>query len=258
MTDAPNPQGFTDRLEDICETRCAEVGDPACWRLPALVEPCEHISPCADCLADRVKELEARADLPAAVTVKPLTFSSEGFAHNGLGTMYRITFHNDATVGWILKRHEGSSETGLGYNEDRDELERLANADNKNRILSAINVTPAPVAGWRSVDSAQNALTFLGNLQGESGLSAKDVDRLCGILSGRTDIELRPLTGYDPEHDHPEQPDAVQEAINQIKPDAVHALASYQQADQEGIMVLVSRQAIEECLPALRALEGDE
>lgn len=38
-----------------------------------------------------------------------------------------------------------------------------------------------------------------------------------------------------------------------VKPEAVEALASYQQVDEDGIMVLVSRQAIEECLPALRA-----
>ncbi len=35
---------------------------------------------------------------------------------------------------------------------------------------------------------------------------------------------------------------------------AGEALSSYQQADMDGIMVLVSRQSIEECLPALRAL----
>jgi hypothetical protein len=39
-----------------------------------------------------------------------------------------------------------------------------------------------------------------------------------------------------------------------VKQAAVDALAAYQQADIDGIMVLVSRQAIEECLPALRAL----
>ncbi|RYH04095.1 hypothetical protein EU805_01615 [Salipiger sp. IMCC34102] len=39
---------------------------------------------------------------------------------------------------------------------------------------------------------------------------------------------------------------------------AVVALSSYQQADADGIMVLVSRQAIEECLPALRALASAE
>ena len=37
---------------------------------------------------------------------------------------------------------------------------------------------------------------------------------------------------------------------------AVEALSGYQQADEEGIMVLVSRQAIEECLPILRILIG--
>jgi hypothetical protein len=36
--------------------------------------------------------------------------------------------------------------------------------------------------------------------------------------------------------------------------EAVDALAAYQQADMDGCMVLVSRQAIEECLPHLRAM----
>jgi len=42
--------------------------------------------------------------------------------------------------------------------------------------------------------------------------------------------------------------------VHSINRQAVDALASYQQADEDGIMVLVSRQAIEECLPALRAI----
>ena len=52
---ANNPEGFTNELEVICERRCSEFGDPACWLLPALVEPCEHITPCAKCLADANK-----------------------------------------------------------------------------------------------------------------------------------------------------------------------------------------------------------
>lgn len=47
-----NPEGFTAELERICAERCAEFGDPACWRLPELVEPCEHVTPCDECLAD--------------------------------------------------------------------------------------------------------------------------------------------------------------------------------------------------------------
>jgi len=42
------------------------------------------------------------------------------------------------------------------------------------------------------------------------------------------------------------------------RPEAVDALAAYQQADMDGIMVLVSRQAIEECLPSLRAIIGGQ
>ena len=49
-------------------------------------------------------------------------------------------------------------------------------------------------------------------------------------------------------------PPAAQVTVN---PEAVKALASYQQADMDGIIVKVSRQAIEERLPSLRAQEGD-
>ena len=49
--DAENPQGFTDELRNICADTCAEFGDPPCWKLPALVSPCEHITPCKECLA---------------------------------------------------------------------------------------------------------------------------------------------------------------------------------------------------------------
>lgn len=52
----PNPEGFTDQLKDICERRCADdAGEPPCWQLPELVDPCEHITPCADCLTDAAK-----------------------------------------------------------------------------------------------------------------------------------------------------------------------------------------------------------
>ena len=54
----------------------------------------------------------------------------------------------------------------------------------------------------------------------------------------------------------PTTPDPVSEAAK-VRPEAVEALAAYQQADMDGIMVLASRQAIEECLPALRALTKD-
>jgi len=47
-----NPEGFTPELRAACRERCAAVGDPPCWRLPELVDPCEHITPCADCLKD--------------------------------------------------------------------------------------------------------------------------------------------------------------------------------------------------------------
>lgn len=46
-----NPQGFTPELKTLCRDTCAEFGDPPCWKLPELVQPCELIKPCAECLA---------------------------------------------------------------------------------------------------------------------------------------------------------------------------------------------------------------
>jgi len=49
----PNPNGFTPALEAICARRCAyPYGEPPCWQLPELVEPCEQITPCAECIAE--------------------------------------------------------------------------------------------------------------------------------------------------------------------------------------------------------------
>jgi hypothetical protein len=47
-----NPEGFNARLKELCADRCADCGDPPCYMLPELVSPCEHITPCAECLAD--------------------------------------------------------------------------------------------------------------------------------------------------------------------------------------------------------------
>ncbi len=48
-----NPEGFTEELKAICAARCDdEAGEPPCYQLPELVEPCEHITPCAECKAD--------------------------------------------------------------------------------------------------------------------------------------------------------------------------------------------------------------
>lgn len=45
-----NPTGFTEELRGRCRDRCAFYGDPPCWRLPELVDPCELIAPCQDCI----------------------------------------------------------------------------------------------------------------------------------------------------------------------------------------------------------------
>lgn len=57
-----NPSGFTPALQAICRERCACFGDPPCWRLPDLVEPCEHITPCPECWTDLLTAAEAERD----------------------------------------------------------------------------------------------------------------------------------------------------------------------------------------------------
>lgn len=52
MSDAvQNPQGFTPELMTVCQGTCGDFGEPPCWELPSLVDPCELITPCAECLA---------------------------------------------------------------------------------------------------------------------------------------------------------------------------------------------------------------
>lgn len=48
-----------------------------------------------------------------------------------------------------------------------------------------------------ALKALNRAREFMENLQGEAGISARDVDRLCGILHGRADIEPKPLDNYD-------------------------------------------------------------
>jgi hypothetical protein len=193
----PNPQGFTDRLEDICEARCAEVGDPACWRLPKLVE-CKHITPCAECLADRVKELETRADLaPAAVTVKPLRWDKHpdeeeyygGSQENLVGINEYDIFPNLSAPGLFVLCVMGNR-----CDEDfrsPDTAKVAAQADYERRILSAL--TPAPVAAHsddEAVDRfavAMKAKLADARAKGRSGWDDPDdctVEFLADLLRG--------------------------------------------------------------------------
>jgi hypothetical protein len=43
-------RGFTPAIKDICRETCAEFGEPPCWKLPELVQPCEQVTPCLECI----------------------------------------------------------------------------------------------------------------------------------------------------------------------------------------------------------------
>lgn len=135
-------------------------------------------------------------------------------------------------------------------------------------------VTPAPEAGWRGMDSApkceqcQEPATKLCQMtthQCEPMPICEDCAAKHDAISSEiNDHEMRHFGGaygqvtyhYLPLPPTPGEPATEQPSVKEA---AVDALASYQQADADGIMVLVSRQAIEECLPALRSLaQGDE
>lgn len=46
-------RGFNDDLLKRCADRCAEFGDPPCWKLPDLIEPFDEVvTPCDECLGN--------------------------------------------------------------------------------------------------------------------------------------------------------------------------------------------------------------
>lgn len=110
----------------------------------------------------------ARADL--APKVKPLEFSDEGYAYSGLGSMYHITFHNDLSKGWILFRWEAGEQTRIGRHEDYDELIKIADKDNRDRILSAL--TTAPVTPQQAAIDALEQAARMASEFAEVKLSA--------------------------------------------------------------------------------------
>ncbi len=69
-----NPSGFTDTTRAICAESNAAMGEPPCRKLPDLVQPCQHITPCVDCLRAERDQLQSEIDAApawsAAVSVK--------------------------------------------------------------------------------------------------------------------------------------------------------------------------------------------
>ena len=43
-------RGFTPAIKSICLETCAAMGEPPCWRAPELVQPCEEVTPCQECI----------------------------------------------------------------------------------------------------------------------------------------------------------------------------------------------------------------
>lgn len=102
-----------------------------------------------------------RADLPAAVTVKPLVWEwSNDYgtvcrAATSIGT-YSISDDEDRPSAMFCDLHLTDDGDCTRYAIrivddylEPEEVQAFAQADYERRILSQVNVTPAPVAGWR-------------------------------------------------------------------------------------------------------------
>jgi hypothetical protein len=61
-TPAPTSGAWTDDVKSRCQNKCAEVGDPACYRLSELTSDApKDIQPCAECAATPAPSVQASA-----------------------------------------------------------------------------------------------------------------------------------------------------------------------------------------------------
>ena len=155
---------------------------------------------------------------------------------------------------------EGSDYDGLALTVE------CADAADAQAMLDAISSSPAPADDLRAaarksvVDWIKKDACLAIQMTISPEMASKLIERIVAALSqpeqpgvealDQNDLDEAWKSGFNAGFGEAvlTRPTVTVEAA------AVDALAAYQQADMDGIMVLVSRQAIEECLPALRAL----
>lgn len=193
-------------------------------------------------------------------TIKPLVWEGpdldgEFLAHHQFG-WYKI---------YIIDRGHLLSRDGVvsGVFVTPEATKSVAQADYEARIAAQIQPDAEPI-GWQTIETAPRDgapfLAYDGSYVYECWFVNDPYDG--SYLQDHADSEPNP-THWMPRPADPPRPIRAHPAtraevsvVEAHRPPkaAVEALASYQQADADGCMVLVSRQAVEECLPALRAL----
>lgn len=124
---------------------CTDI-DPEGWVSTTTSGPaCDNCSASAQSVA----EWNTRADLPAAVTVKPLEWTCEqGWRWCGKPPVKFADY-----CAWVWDKPDGTgwrfASDGNTY-ETAEQAKDAANEYWKQKVLDS--VTPAPVAGWRSMD----------------------------------------------------------------------------------------------------------
>lgn len=114
------------------------------------------------------------------------------------------------------------------------------------------NESPAPQAGEASaVNRTDRIVHWLKRYQADEHLSDDDCEELDALINTLSREALIPTRTPAPAPQPPVE--GLREALSA---DALNALKSYQQADADGVMVLVSRQALEEAINALNTELG--
>ena len=130
-----NPEGFTDQLKQICEKRCAEVGDPACWKLPDMTEPCEHITPCSECMTGVVTDTREAAlrEAMKKCEIERSELVKQGLNQTALGAIYA-----QRRIAKLLNKEP----TTISLKELRqDALDAIEQADNRAMCIFCTMLT---------------------------------------------------------------------------------------------------------------------
>jgi hypothetical protein len=221
-----------------------------------------------------VKELEARADLPAAVTVKPLQLKPIKGGEQAETIFGPVVFSFDGCTedgDWVQDIQVDMPWGPCEVFRNQDDAIEWAMDQLEDRILSTINVTPAPVTEQPSAQPVTEGPSV------HEAVPNTFEERICIVDCGKQKPECKcrasfpagPVTGTMDEWFeaiYKEQPDAVQEAARvdpdvQLKLDA--ALSVLREISHgSGMFGLDLAEDLEWAVRvadnALRALEGGE
>jgi hypothetical protein len=242
----------------ICAESCAYRGEPPCytlngaWPNPDCDEPgCEALAKAA------ASAMPAAPPAPADVASALRRLGDECWSL--VCKDYPIADTGDADVGYEVVSHHQAKPTERREGFGRTPIEALQDAG----LLIAAPPAPADVAGLlealasdcENTDGWEDAASTCYAAAAALTAQAGEIERT--KRERNEHCAARNMLVADDEWRGVELAAAkarIAELTEALPSEgAVAALANYRQADADGVMVLVSRQAIEECLPLLRA-----